>query len=321
MQWRRFLARLLDVILIRVFFTFVISELLYWHFSPSFVVTWLVLMSIFAIQILVEPLFLSKFGTTPGKWLLGLYVTDEDGHNLSYRAAQKRFWLVFQYGYGFNVPLFNLYRFYQSYKTISDNKPLPWEQEVVYTPEGWRTKSNHCVCHRKSGTRVALFIMVNVLCIALLSIMQIRTVFPKYRGVVTTEMYVQNINTLLSRPDFIECGYRMTPDGRWEVDLSLSEKEMSGRFNLNLVPHTFYENGGKLEKVVLHTDSFDIFMPSLMMQSFYLADKDTHTFAVLDQKLKAFTLSVPDNTYEVNGYRFSVKMVEDGVLYEVEKMY
>ena len=54
---------------------------------------WLSILSM-AVMLVLEPLFLHLFGTTPGKWLMGLRVTDENGKTLPLAAAWRRTWRV-----------------------------------------------------------------------------------------------------------------------------------------------------------------------------------------------------------------------------------
>jgi uncharacterized RDD family membrane protein YckC len=56
----------------------------------------------------VEALLLSRIGTTPGKWMLGIRVTDDLGQNLAYWPALKRSSLVLVIGNGFGMPTFEL---------------------------------------------------------------------------------------------------------------------------------------------------------------------------------------------------------------------
>lgn len=53
----------------------------------------------------LEATFLSQLGTTPGKWLLGLRVTDDLGQNLGWRAAMKRALLAHVTGNGLGLRL------------------------------------------------------------------------------------------------------------------------------------------------------------------------------------------------------------------------
>jgi uncharacterized RDD family membrane protein YckC len=52
----------------------------------------------------VEAFLISRFTTTPGKWLLGIRVTDDLGQPLSYLAALKRSAIVLAIGNGLGLP-------------------------------------------------------------------------------------------------------------------------------------------------------------------------------------------------------------------------
>ncbi len=62
-----------------------------------------VLLLLFIPWALIEAAFLHKTGTTPGKWLLGLSVTEPDGSRLSILAAWKRSMLVLFAGVGMGM--------------------------------------------------------------------------------------------------------------------------------------------------------------------------------------------------------------------------
>ena len=57
----------------------------------------------------IEPLLLHYFGTTPGKWLLGLKVVNHDGSRLDLQAAIRRSLRVMFSGVGFGWPLLVLF--------------------------------------------------------------------------------------------------------------------------------------------------------------------------------------------------------------------
>ena len=72
--------------------------------------------ALLGLTLLFEPLLLTLFGTTPGKAVLGLYVRDADGGRLRYRAAVIRTKKVLEYGLGYKVPVYGLYRLWKNYK-------------------------------------------------------------------------------------------------------------------------------------------------------------------------------------------------------------
>lgn len=95
----------------------------------------LVLMFIF------EPLLLSRFGTTPGKWLFGMYVTGPDGCKPTTYACFYRLWDILRYAYGFFIPLYSIYRLWKSMSACLEEEELPWENDttlVIKDTSGWR---------------------------------------------------------------------------------------------------------------------------------------------------------------------------------------
>ena len=75
---------------------------------------WTLLCSYLAwtLTFLFEPLLLHLWGTTPGKWVFGLSVRDEDGQKLTLRTALARTLGVFVHGMGGGIPFYDLYRSY-----------------------------------------------------------------------------------------------------------------------------------------------------------------------------------------------------------------
>lgn len=127
---RRFLARELDynlmalVVLVFQIFVFRIPD------SDNAILNWLAGYLILLPMLAVEAVLLHLWGTTPGKWLLGLSLRDRAGNKLSRRRAFYRSCMLFAKGYGYNIPIYNLYRYYKSYRACKDGEPLPWDQDT-----------------------------------------------------------------------------------------------------------------------------------------------------------------------------------------------
>ena len=83
------------------------------------------------LMLVVEPFLLSRFGTTPGKWLLGMCITGLDGEKLSYGEAAGRTWRVVLHGMGLNIPFLNLYCLWRSDKKLMAGEELVWERGSV----------------------------------------------------------------------------------------------------------------------------------------------------------------------------------------------
>ena len=141
------------------------------------------------IQLALEPLFLSKFGTTPGKWILGLSVTDVDGNRLNFGAAASRYLRVWLYGSALDIPGLNLYRLYKSYSACDKGEVLPWETDSVLLLRDeapWRTWAY-------VGARLAI--------VGMLALSLLLTLLPKHRGDITVAEFCENYNTLV---DFLD---------------------------------------------------------------------------------------------------------------------
>lgn len=119
LPWRRYWARCLDFYL----YSCCIQWLLPINSSGFSLLTGLLAM------LLTEPLFLSRFGTTPGKAIFSIRVTDPEGARLRYGDAMERTWLVLWEGEGLRIPLVTLYFHYKSLTAAESGKPLPWEKD------------------------------------------------------------------------------------------------------------------------------------------------------------------------------------------------
>lgn len=133
--WRRFFARQLDRSLLSLLFSAVLSLVLRRRLGDGLPWDLFETYLLWGIQFLVEPLLLSTWGTTPGKWIFGLQVRSSDGRKLTFGEAASRLWELFRYGEGYGIPFYNLYRNYKSFRACADGEVLPWDQsrELSYS--------------------------------------------------------------------------------------------------------------------------------------------------------------------------------------------
>ena len=98
---------------------------------------WTLLMSYltWAVQFVLEPLLLSTWGYTPGKWVLGLTVRNAEGGKLRFSQAAARLAGVFCRGEGYGIPLYNLYRNYKCYRACDAGSLCPGRKSRP-TPSG-----------------------------------------------------------------------------------------------------------------------------------------------------------------------------------------
>lgn len=139
--WRRFFAREIDLTLNSLLWSAFLTLVIGVNISEDFLVdaslSFLLVSttgSLFitnVIVLLVEPLFLTFTGTTPGKFCFGLQVAADDGKRLTYREALRRTWDVLRKGYGFFIPIYWIIRMYKSYKACKNDETLYWEEDSV----------------------------------------------------------------------------------------------------------------------------------------------------------------------------------------------
>ncbi len=126
--WTRLLARIIDYALCIIFlgpvlvnFTHLISE----EMSRVFFVPVLTLFWVF-----LETAFLSTFGKTPGKYFLGITVTDSQGDIPNQSTAFIRSLNVWVLGMGMGMPIIYIITLYLGYTRLRKNGTTPWDQKA-----------------------------------------------------------------------------------------------------------------------------------------------------------------------------------------------
>ena len=141
--WQRYWARAFDLGLAGLVVTVLLSFI--FHVSSvtndGIMFNWVTSILTWLIVFALEPLLLSRWGTTPGKWLLGLELRDSWGNKLNYSDGLLRTWRVLGYVYGYHIPFYTWYRNYKAYKTCRDNAEMEydaWEGNLYYSRVGDR---------------------------------------------------------------------------------------------------------------------------------------------------------------------------------------
>ena len=197
--WRRFFARALDEALCTALWVMFLLAL---NFNPATggaPMRFIHALMGSLIQLGLEPLFLSKLGTTPGKWILGLSVTDADGSYLSYGAAATRLLCVWWYGNALDIPPLNLYRLYKSYDACDKGEVLPWETDSVL------------VLRDEAPWRAWAYVGARLAIIAVMTLAVLLALLPKHRGEITVAEFCENYNDLvdfLDREQFVRLDAR-----------------------------------------------------------------------------------------------------------------
>ncbi|MBE6923426.1 MAG: MerR family transcriptional regulator [Ruminococcaceae bacterium] len=133
LPWRRYWARMFDWLLCSTLSARLLILMPWWKlgYLPLNLV----------IMLVVEPALLCLFGTTPGKLIFGIRVTDREGRRLSYNDGLERTWSVLWEGMALQIPLLEIYFKYRAMTDLEEGELLPWEEDTELTfadGKNWR---------------------------------------------------------------------------------------------------------------------------------------------------------------------------------------
>lgn len=202
--WRRYFARGIDLALVGLPVSFVQYVLLHrnyttvsrWEDIVCALIGW-------GLLLLLEPLLLARFGTTAGKWCMGITVTRPDGERLSYGEALERTAAVWLYGAGLGISIVELVCNYRSYRRYMNGEELAWESGSIERFD-----------ERGTGRMVLLYAAITALSLALTLAMGLSAALPPNRGELTVAEFAENVNYYRT---FFDFGTRWTLDssGEW----------------------------------------------------------------------------------------------------------
>jgi uncharacterized RDD family membrane protein YckC len=137
--WIRLLARTLDFQLFCLLVGFVMGSLMVVGVIPeNFAQGRLAefcfgLLLLFLWTTIMEPVLLSTWGTTLGKWLLKIQLRNKDHLKLSFKEAYKRSVLVCLKGQGAGLPIINLICRLFAYDDLKRKGITSWDKQCQIT--------------------------------------------------------------------------------------------------------------------------------------------------------------------------------------------
>lgn len=211
--WQRLFARALDMALYQVIFRW-LWAVLFWNQRPflvggtgilSWVPTWLLELALLGFTLAVEPLWLHYLGWTPGKLLFGLRVRNKDGEKLTIAQGVERSWIVFQEGYGWHIPFWDLWKMWKCRKEGLEGQDCWWDMyySFHYTKE-----------ERRFNTEV-VYVLLALACSGLLWLAIELTDLPRNRGDLTVAEFCQNYNQFRDRFEFDNVP-KLDREGQWD---------------------------------------------------------------------------------------------------------
>ena len=125
LPWRRFFARDLDYMLCALLTTLIVERIPRLENMKAALTL--------VAMLLLEPLCLHLFATTPGKSIFGIRVLNPEEGKLSYGDGLVRTWTVLWEGEALRIPFINYYFLYKAYSATEDGLILSWEWDSDLT--------------------------------------------------------------------------------------------------------------------------------------------------------------------------------------------
>lgn len=184
--WRRYFAKAFDLVWIHVLFMSALALGFRVNIADSNAIAdWLVELVCWCLLFPIEGLLISRFSTTPGKWILGLRYEHAEGRRLYFHEAAWRCIGAFGKGEGFCIPIYNLYRNYKSYKAVMDGEGVEWDADVQISARDMQ------------AWRPFLYAGLTALCVFAGVVAALIPAMPRHKGAaLTVEQFVENYNQL-----------------------------------------------------------------------------------------------------------------------------
>ena len=113
-----------------------------------------------AVLSILEALMIHRFGTTPGKWLLRVRVTLDDGSLLPLKTSFRRALTVWWRGVGFWVIPLNIFMMALSQATLLSTGKTPWDHACGSRPSYEKLDANRVILI--VGIILAMLLVMNL---------------------------------------------------------------------------------------------------------------------------------------------------------------
>ncbi len=305
---RRFFGRCLDQILTSAILMLIFIVILRIRPFDDARISLFSIASVF-VSMLLNALFLSFIGTTPGKFVVGIFLKTPEGKNMSFLDALRREWSVFRYGIGFGLPIYNLIRLYKSYQIHTAGKELEWDYDykadVIY--DRWDAKKG------------VVSAVLTILCLISMCYSVVDADYPKHRSTeLTLAQFAENYNDYV-KVDKNVATY-LSEEGEWFSPYSI---KASAKLDFN-APKEYWrfitdENQNLKEiKIELISNSashfIDINKSSLVLYTLLIsqpnADKNVAEDAVQKLSELTFIRDSKETHYNINEVTVHIQTIE-----------
>ena len=263
------------------------------------------------MMLLIEPLLLHAWGTTPGKWVLGLSVAGPEGGRLRYEEGLSRTGKIIVRGMGLRLPVISLIRLWKSYRACGDEEEtLSWEEESQLTlrdEKPWRAAAY-------VGAAAAVF--------ALLYLAVSAAAMPLHRGDLTTAEFSANFNRLARFFDYDFDGI-LDRSGCWTKDPAADNIFVLDLTGTGAAPDfVFREGAAGIEEISFHYESSGVLPASCQNQmtlavlSFACAQKGFGLFSRARRELLAAISDHPWESFRYSGSGIALECAVDSQGYQ-----
>ncbi len=200
--WRRYFARYFDYqLLSAILLALIVLVLRIRPFTPTAIE--ILSYAVYVLAIPVLSILLHYWGTTPGKWVMGIRLESIHGGKLSGGEVLNREGKILWHAFGLFIPILNLIFLYRSYRNEKDGKMQVWNEdtEIIYVP--WTAK------------RKIIGAVLWVLAFSLTMFAGLDTIMPTYRGGITTAEFAENYRDYEVMTQS-QSNYILGDDGKWQ---------------------------------------------------------------------------------------------------------
>lgn len=244
--WRRYFARALDWAVYSLIWDCIL--MFGFHINIANLGLGLQLLGFVVEMVLLmvlEPLQLSLFGTTLGKWILGLHVLHNDDRKLSLIEAFERTGIVLCYGYGLCIPILSLITLWKSCKSCINGEELAWAYD------------SRLILRDQKNFRVVLYVAARAALLGVTVLTAILAMSPVHRGELTVAEFCENYRILAKFFD-LESGYTLDDNGNW-IDSTPNKGEIIF-LSLNIHDHPKFifetDSEGKIQKISFKIEDY-----------------------------------------------------------------
>ena len=148
--WRRLFARTIDYVALYLIIGLIIGVFIPSDSAPfvftgnEFLDGRLINILILALACIIEPIILTSFGITPGKFLFNIEINKNGSELIEYLDALKRTVALTWSGMAFGVPFLSTVAQYMAYRRLTTTGETSWDKSCGFTithqPIGWGRK-------------------------------------------------------------------------------------------------------------------------------------------------------------------------------------